>query len=378
MSASLRFLVLAVAGWAGIRAATLGTFPGMEGFSLTRGKALAAQTPPAKATAIVPTEFPAVAPPMLAAAEPAGAIPTAPAMFHYAAAPAPFYYYPVAAPSRAPIHRAALPRAPRQLNQILPDPEPLFYSPIPQLDEWPLSRLASTSLPPRRSATGMPQQSTPQFVAEARLDRLQLTAWALLRGRQGVFVRQDDGLATGGMLGGSQAGARLSWNLSRQLALTLRSSSTVGARGGEVAGGVKFTPFRSIPVALTAERRQRIGALGGGRTAFALFAEGGVWQRPIAWGFDLDAYVQAGVVGARRRDLFVDGAFTLTRPIYGPLSGGFGFWGGAQPGLYRVDAGPRLSYRVRPNIRVHLDWRQRLAGNAEPGSGPAVTLAADF
>jgi hypothetical protein len=49
-----------------------------------------------------------------------------------------------------------------------------------------------------------------------------------------------------------------------------------------------------------------------------------------------------------------------------------------QPDLYRLDIGPRASMRVRPNMRVHLDWRQRLVGNAEPGSGPAVTLAADF
>jgi hypothetical protein len=29
-------------------------------------------------------------------------------------------------------------------------------------------------------------------------------------------------------------------------------------------------------------------------------------------------------------------------------------------------------------MRVDLDWRQRLAGQAEPGSGPALTLAGDF
>jgi hypothetical protein len=34
--------------------------------------------------------------------------------------------------------------------------------------------------------------------------------------------------------------------------------------------------------------------------------------------------------------------------------------------------------RVRDNIKVHLDYRQRLAGNAEPASGPALTLAGDF
>jgi hypothetical protein len=53
-------------------------------------------------------------------------------------------------------------------------------------------------------------------------------------------------------------------------------------------------------------------------------------------------------------------------------------WGAGQGGVYRVDAGPRVSMKVRNNVRVHFDWRQKLAGNAQPGSGPAVTLAGDF
>jgi hypothetical protein len=251
----------------------------------------------------------------------------------------------------------------------------VFYSPIPKLDDWPLSRIASAAMPSRRSTTNAGQQSLPQPILQARLDRLQLSAWALLRGQPGA-----PGLATGGTLGGSQAGARLTYQVSPLLAASLRSSSPVGggARGGEIAAGIRVTPFRTIPVSLTAERRQAIGSTGGGRSAFAMFVEGGVYQRPIAWGFDLDAYAQAGVVGVRSRDLFADGAFTLTRPLYGRFSAGLGMWGGVQPGLYRVDAGPRLSMKVRSNMRVHLDWRQRLAGTAEPGSGPAVTLAADL
>ena len=94
--------------------------------------------------------------------------------------------------------------------------------------------------------------------------------------------------------------------------------------------------------------------------------------------FLLNTYLQGGVVGARSRDKFIDGALTLTRPVYKQFSAGFGVWGGAQPGLYRVDAGPRVTMRVRNNIRVHFDWRQRLAGNAQPGAGPGVTLAGDF
>jgi hypothetical protein len=56
----------------------------------------------------------------------------------------------------------------------------------------------------------------------------------------------------------------------------------------------------------------------------------------------------------------------------------FGVWGGVQPGLYRIDAGPRISIRVRDNVHAHVNWRQRLIGNARPASGPALTLAADF
>jgi hypothetical protein len=165
--------------------------------------------------------------------------------------------------------------------------------------------------------------------------------------------------------------------LTRQVAATFRTSSDLGRRGFEVAGGVRLRPLVSLPVWVIAERRQRIGQFGG-RNAFAIFAETGVYQRPLPWQLNLDAYLQGGVVGLKSRDLFVDGALAITRPVYKNFSAGFGVWGGAQPGLYRVDAGPRVSMQVRKNVRVHFDYRQRLAGNALPGSGPAITLAADF
>jgi len=50
---SLRFLTLAVIGWAGMRAATLGALPGEELFRIDRSEA--------KAPPIVPTQFPAIA-----------------------------------------------------------------------------------------------------------------------------------------------------------------------------------------------------------------------------------------------------------------------------------------------------------------------------
>ena len=68
--------------------------------------------------------------------------------------------------------------------------------------------------------------------------------------------------------------------------------------------------------------------------------------------------------------------------VVGLLSGMFGVgggvWGGMQPGLSRLDVGPRVSMRLRRGMRVHLDYRYKALGNAQPGSGAVVTLAGDF
>jgi hypothetical protein len=128
---------------------------------------------------------------------------------------------------------------------------------------------------------------------------------------------------------------------------------------------------------IAAERRQAVG--GAGRSAFALLAHGGVSDLPVAAGFRLDAYGQAGVVGARSRDLFADGAARLTLPLDGKkrLALGAGAWAAAQPGVSRVDVGPSATLRL-PGASLSLDWRVRVAGNAGPASGPALTVATGF
>jgi len=367
MRPSLRFLALIVIGWAGVRSAMLGHLPGSEMFRIDRSEAKSSPPP------IVPTEFPPLDPVQPGAAQEAAATMASPQLAQV--------YTAVAKPIAVPVYYAAastLARPPspaRQFTAVLPEPAPAFYSPIPTLDEWPLSRIAASSVPQRRSTVIVPGQSIPERLS--KLDRLQLTAWALLRGRQGEALGPSS-LANGGQLGGSQAGSRLTYNFTRQIAAGLRFSSDVGQRGGEIASGARIQPLLNLPIWLTAERRQRLGSDGGGRNAFALFLEGGVYQRPLPWRLGLDAYLQAGVVGFNSRDRFIDGAVTLTRPIYRNFSGGFGIWGGAQPHVHRLDAGPRVTMKVRENMRIHFDWRQRLAGNAEPGSGPAVMLAGDF
>lgn len=367
MRPSLRFLAMAVIGWVALRAATLGVLPGAEVFTVDRSEA---KPPP-----IIPTEFPPIEPiePAARGEVSASQVPAStPLVQSGYARPIvlPVYY---AASSSSP----ALPQRATLLGNAVPEPAQQFYSAIPVLDQWPLSRIAATSMPPLRSEVTAPAQSLPAKLKRSGIDRLQLTAWALLRGQQGAVVGPTS-LANGGSLGGSQAGARLTYNFTRQIAAALRTSSDVGRRGGEVAAGVRVQPLRGIPLWLTAERRQRIGRYGDGRNAFALFFESGLYDRAMPWRLKLDAYLQGGVVGLHSRDKFIDGGLAVTRPVYRQFSAGLGVWGGAQPGVYRVDAGPRVTMRVRNNLKVHVDWRQRLAGNAAPSSGPAITLAGDF
>ena len=365
MSPALRFLGLAVVGWIGLRSAMLGALPGGE---LFRFDPTRPPTPP-----VIETELPAPEPlappgePWLASYP--GPMQQGPIIHNY---------YPPSAPRTVIYREAGWSQA---AAPIVRPVAPAFYASVPVLDEWPLSRLAAASSSPLGMA-GPVAQSFPQSSAQtaridpAKFDRVQLTAWALLR-RQGL-TSSTNTLASGSTLGGSQAGARIAYNFTPQVAATLRSTSMVGRRGGEVALGARVQPMRGLPLWVTVERRQRLGRYGGGRNAFALFFEGGLWDRALPMDFRLDAYLQGGVVGFKSRDDFIDGSVTATRPVYRNFSAGLGVWGGAQPGVYRVDAGPRVTMKVRDNLKVHFDYRQRLAGNAEPGSGPAVTLAGDF
>lgn len=362
MSPSLRFLAVALLGWAGIRAATLGAIPA----GVFRIEPSEAKPPP-----ITPTQFPPIDPvdvPQAAAAAPVSAAypPPAPVITQRLQA-APVYYASAAPPT---VYRYAT------SDNMLPEPRRQFFDPISTLSDYPLSRIAAASWPPLQSSVTVPGQSLP-VENPHRLDRLQLSTWAMLRSQRSG-VAGTPSLASGGSLGASQAGARLIYNVTPQLAAYLRTSSEVGRRGGEAAAGVRVQPLQDIPLWLDAERRQRIGRFGGGRSAFALFLEGGVYGRPMPLDLLLNAYLQAGIVSVHQRDKFIDGGLTLTRPVYRNFSAGFGVWGGAQPGVYRVDVGPRVTMRVRSNVYAHFDWRQRVAGHALPGSGPAVTLSGDF
>jgi hypothetical protein len=368
MSNSIRFLGLAVIAWAGVRAISLGLVPGAEALAFdVQGR----QPAPPLLPAVQPTELPPIepvapqAPPigaMAYGAYPAGYPPYAGQPGYPAYAPYPVYVQVPAAGRSSPpqVFYIGQPPAASMPQQA--------YLDMPAASEQP-QQLAFAGPVPRT-------QTTPSF-GEAKIppafDRLQLSSWAMLRDKPGEI-----GLGSGGTLGGSQAGARLLWRFNPHVAASLRTSTPINSqRGGEAALGVRYQPFMSIPVAFTAERRKSLGRFGG-RDAFAVFAEGGLYGRPMPWNSSLDAYLQSGIVGAKTRDWFVDGQAAVSRPVWRNFSAGLGVWGAAQPGISRLDAGPRASMRVGSRMRVHVDYRQKLVGNAEPGSGAVVTLAGDF
>jgi len=382
MTASTRFLGFAVLAWAGVRAVSLGIVPG--------GGAIASPLPAARAEAPLPpvamTEFapldpiaPGSAP--TASSDPGLATPAPPNQAVRYAAPSRMAYavptyYPAPAFYPTPTRRAQSPARIRYVDDsLMPEPRHLPFSGEATAPGPPPIELASAAMPAPHNAPAADALAPP---LTRHSKRLELSTWAMTRGKPGDILGANSLAANGATLGGSQAGARMTYWIDQHLGASLRVSTPLGgARGGEAGIGVRYRPFLNLPFAVTAERRQRFGRAGG-RNDFALFAEGGLWDQPMPAGFRLNAYAQAGVVGIKAHDLFADGAFTLTRPLWRNISGGFGMWGGEQPHLYRIDAGPRLTIAMKHGLKVHVDYRQRLAGSAFPSSGAAVTIAGDF
>lgn len=171
--------------------------------------------------------------------------------------------------------------------------------------------------------------------------------------------------------------------LGRRFHLAARLSGPLQTRlGKEVALAIDVQPIAHLPVTLTLERRAGLDR--GGRDAFAAGMFGG-FEQALSPRIRLDAYAQAGVVGLERRDAYVDGAVRLEREVHRMgsvwIGTGAGLWGGAQPGAARLDLGPQLVAHLpvaRGGVRLGAEWRQRVAGDARPGSGPVLSLGADF
>ena len=330
----LRFVGAVVLGWIGVRVAMLS-----------------------------PQDAPATPPP--------ASLPIPPSMFRHRSLIVERAPLPVRASSGSTAHSVPFAK---------PQPAPFSAALVPAAFSLPPDEQASASQigstlprpqPPAAANPAFPPVPLPYH------DRWQLSSWLVVRPGRGI------GAAPGaGQLGGSQAGFRLAFRpiARRRLAGYARVAGPLRGRGTEAAIGIDWQPLRA-PVRLVVEHRVGLDGVRGGP---ALGVVTGLTES-IAPGFRLEAYGQAGAIRRARTERYADGAVRLIGEVVQRrtirLALGLGAWGAAQREAQRLDLGPTLVATLpigAAQARLALDWRQRVAGNARPGSGVAITLGSDF
>lgn len=257
------------------------------------------------------------------------------------------------------------------------------------------SRPGREQRPPARGGepTSVPVQAVQGARAgqpSARTDRWSADAWLLVRDGTGPTRLVG---ASPASYGQDQVGAVVRYALAPGSALQpaayLRASKALVRNGEtEIATGVSIALAQDFPLAIHGEARLTDRpAVAGDRTELrpAVFVVTGYPRQEIAKGLEADAYVQAGYVGGDFETGFVDGKASLEAPVLrsdaGNVTLGAGVWGGAQRDVSRLDVGPTASATVatgKATLRASVGYRFRIAGDANPGDGPALTLAASF
>ena len=209
-----------------------------------------------------------------------------------------------------------------------------------------------------------------------------------------LFLREGGAATPGGGPGGpaygqSQVGAVLWWDAAPGTALRPRmylrgTKALAGDGAGEAALGLSVRPAERMPVFLHAEMRATVRPQSH-ELRPALFVTAGGEREGLPLGLAVRGYGQAGWVGGDFQTGFVDGSVTARREVarfdLGRVDAGAGLWGGAQKGASRLDIGPSASLDLDIGdapIRVSADYRIRVAGDAAPPSGAALTLSTGF
>lgn len=242
-------------------------------------------------------------------------------------------------------------------------------------------------LPARQTNRQTPGRTTDR-------SRWSFDGWLLWRGDASrepapAFGNSSSGASFGASYGASQAGLVLRYRLDpgsdRDPMLFVRGTRAVASpHDPELAAGLQVQPLLKVPLHALVEARF---ARSGGQDRVRLAAGVISAVNPVALpsGFRADPYVQAGYVSGAGGGGFVDGQLRIDRRIArlgsAELRAGGGAWGAIQTGANRLDLGPGVTLHLplgRASARLSADWRARVAGNALPGSGLAITLATGF
>ena len=239
-----------------------------------------------------------------------------------------------------------------------------------------------------RTPANANRPAVPLSVAQVRTDtdrsRWSGDAWVFLReGSSSALISPEP------RYGRSQIGGVLRYDIASQSGarpqIYLRSSTAVEVpRQGEIAAGVSVRLMPVIPLRFHGEARvfQSGSSI---ETRGAAFVVTELPTQRLPANLRAESYVQAGYVTGRFATAFVDGQARVTRSVveenHRTVDIGAGAWGGAQEGASRFDVGPTASLSARlgaVNARISADYRFRVAGDAEPESGPAITISAGF
>jgi hypothetical protein len=331
----IRFLALVALGWVGVRIALLWSQTGSLPEAIRR---------------VVPLASPAIP----------GAV----------AAPAQMPPVPAILATRIPAVVGARQPTPRMMAPIIAaDPERVQMALLALVQYGAPATIGVATMPAPFAA--QPDRLPPSP------SRWSASAWLVARPGTGL------GAAPGAsQIGGGQAGFRVAYMLlpSHRLAAFARVVTPLRSRGAEASLGLEWQPTRA-PVRLVAE--QRFG-LDGFKSGPGIGVIAG-FDGPVASGFRLESYGQAGAIRRNRTEPYADGAVRATRTLAEGggvrLALGGGAWGAAQRDAARLDLGPSATLALpigKQNVRLALDWRQRIAGDARPGSGLALTIGSDF
>lgn len=277
----------------------------------------------------------------------------------------------------------------RPLPLTLPPPPVFFPSPAAIPSHTPVA-VPPTAPPAATVPAGSAPAIAPRLLPfspssrEASGRRWSADSWLLWRKGSEGATNVPGALS----YGASQAGAVLRYRLAHDTALHprahMRATGALDTPDRELAAGVGVQPVKQLPLEILAEGR--IGRFSG--DTLVRPAVVGVFGPPpqaLPLNLEIELYAQAGYVGGSNATGFADGQARVTRSIdVGPatVQAGAGVWGGAQRDVERIDIGPSLSVTAPVGggifARASIDWRERVAGDAQPASGPVITLSAGF
>lgn len=276
---------------------------------------------------------------------------------------------------------------------------------------WPKTRAPAAPLieaaPPATPEAGSPHRQSADLVADVpRLppiapslggqavstkgQRWTFDQWLLMRDGSGVAATAPGAASYGASQAGAIARFRLGSGKPDDSYGYVRTSLAINSADNdkELAVGIGLRPVRGVPLRLMAEVRAYDSSSSDVRLRPVVTVVTELPWQNLPAGFRAEVYGQAGYAGGVSPTAFfdaqavVDRSLTDVARVKREVRLGAGVWAGGQKGAVRLDVGPRLTLPLNLGegvaSRIALDWRLRVAGNANPASGPALTVASSF